>query len=73
MDRVDIRILLNSVLSLEAISERIYARQQVSHTNCDDEFKDILQTYNKYDMFDIQKTLSDIISKAEEMKAHLPQ
>lgn len=73
MDRVDIRILLNLVLRLESINERISARQQVSHTNCADEFKDILQTYNKYDMFDIQKTLSELISQAEEMKAHLPQ
>lgn len=73
MDRVDIRILLNLVLRLESFNERIIARQQVSHTNCDDEFKDILQTYNKHDMFDIQKTLSELISQAEEMKAHLPQ
>ena len=71
MDRVDIRILLNSVLSLESINERILARQEISHTNCD-ELKEIFKTRNKSDFQDARRLLINIISKAEEIKAQLP-
>lgn len=73
MDRLDIKILLNLVLRLYSINECILARQEVSHTNCDDGFKDIFKTYNNMDMLDIRNILSDIIRQAAEMKAHLPQ
>ena len=72
MDRVDIKYLLDLVLKLQSINERILARRQVSHTNCD-ELKEIFKTCNKMDMLDVKRMLSDIISQAEEMKAHLPQ
>ena len=68
MDRVDIKVLLDLVLKLQSINERILARRQVSHTNCD-ELKEILKTCDKMDILDIRNILSDIISQAEEMKA----
>jgi hypothetical protein len=73
MDRLDIKILLNLVLRLESLNERILARQEVSYTNCDEGWKDIFKTYNKDDMVEIRNTLSQLISQAEEMKEHLPQ
>ena len=72
MDRVDIKYLLDLVLKLQSINERILARNQVLPTNCD-ELKEIFKTCNKMDMLDVKRMLSDIISQAEEMKEHLPQ
>ncbi len=72
MDRVDIKVLLDLVLKLQSINERILIRNEILHTNYDG-IKELFKLRNNNDMLDIRKMLSDIISQAEEMKAHLPQ